>query len=77
MPTDIRKLPCFDAEIPMDCMQKWEELYRNYREDMTNALKDPLKANDEADEVIKMYKQVNAFQLSVLSPGFAFICLFP
>ncbi|XP_027358466.1 probable RNA-dependent RNA polymerase 3 isoform X2 [Abrus precatorius] len=54
---EIRKLSCFDIEVPSSCMQKWETLYEEYRKDMTNALKDNSRANDEAAEVIRIYKE--------------------
>ena len=70
MLSEIRKLPCFDIEIPTSCMEKWDALYEEYRKDMTNACskaKDEVK--DEAAEVLKIYKQVN---FSSLPPGLYF-----
>lgn len=61
MPSEIRKLPCFDVEIPMHCTEKWEALYKEYRKDMCNACSDPSKSKEEADQVNKIYKQVNVF----------------
>jgi RNA-dependent RNA polymerase len=55
---EIRKLPCFEVEIPDHCMLKWGELYEQYRKDMRNALSGGRSnSNEEANEVIKMYKQ--------------------
>ncbi|CAL5186422.1 unnamed protein product [Lathyrus oleraceus] len=55
---EIRKLPCFDVEIPMHCMKKWEAFYKEYRKDMSIARSDVSKSKDEeAAQVIKIYKQ--------------------
>ncbi|WRX34924.1 RNA-dependent RNA polymerase [Theobroma cacao] len=35
---EVRKLPCFDVGFPQDCREKWTELYKQYREDMTQTL---------------------------------------
>lgn len=53
----IIKLPCFDVEVPMLYTRKWGEWYAQYRDDMSIALRDPSKPNEEAAEVIKIYKQ--------------------
>ncbi|MCI05580.1 putative RNA-dependent RNA polymerase 5-like, partial [Trifolium medium] len=55
----IRKLPCFDVEIPDHYKHKWSRLYIQYRKDMSTALngKRP-NSNEEANEVIKLYKQI-------------------
>ncbi|GAU22806.1 hypothetical protein TSUD_142460, partial [Trifolium subterraneum] len=58
VPSEIRKLPCFDVEIPEHCKHKWSELYKQYRQDMSSALSGgPSNLNEEANEVIKMYKK--------------------
>jgi hypothetical protein len=63
VPSEIRKLPCFEVEIPDHCMLKWGELYEQYRKDMRNALSGGRSnSNEEANEVIKMYKQVSILQ---------------
>jgi hypothetical protein len=68
VPSEIRKLPCFDVEIPEHCKHKWRRLYIQYRQDMSNALRqdmsdgDRSNSNEEANQVIKMYKQVSIFQ---------------
>ncbi|XP_045790333.1 probable RNA-dependent RNA polymerase 5 [Trifolium pratense] len=56
---EIRKLPCFDVEIPDDYKHKWSSLYIQYRQDMSTALngKRP-NSNEEANEVIKLYKKI-------------------
>ncbi|TKY44576.1 RNA-dependent RNA polymerase 5 [Spatholobus suberectus] len=54
---EIRKLPCFDVEIPPSCMERWETLYKEYRKDMTNALDDTPEAKGKAAEVIRKYKE--------------------
>ncbi|MCI08591.1 putative RNA-dependent RNA polymerase 5-like, partial [Trifolium medium] len=55
----IRKLPCFDVEIPEHCKHKWSQLYLRYRGDMSSALSgDRSNSNEEANEVIKLYKQI-------------------
>ncbi|XP_039690970.1 probable RNA-dependent RNA polymerase 5 isoform X2 [Medicago truncatula] len=54
----ISKLPCFDVEIPMDRIEYWGKLHKQYRLDMSSALRDTSKkSNEEAAEVIKIYKQ--------------------
>jgi hypothetical protein len=64
VPSEIRKLPCFDVEIPEPCKHKWRRLYIQYRQDMSKALSDVDRpnSNEEANQVIKMYKQVSIFQ---------------
>lgn len=48
----------------MHCMKKWEAFYKEYRKDMSNARSDVSKSKDEeAAQVIKIYKQVNVFWL--------------
>ncbi|RDX71616.1 putative RNA-dependent RNA polymerase 5, partial [Mucuna pruriens] len=51
---EIRRVPCFDVEVPSICMEKWEDLYKEYRKDMTNAvkLKDNSEAKDEPAEIL-------------------------
>jgi len=51
-------LPCFDVEVPLSCMEKWETKYKEYRMDMKHALKDISKSEDEAARVIRKYKEV-------------------
>ncbi|GAB2292381.1 hypothetical protein Dimus_026623 [Dionaea muscipula] len=55
----VWKLPCFDVELPDECMQRWEEHYNNYRSEMREALysMDELK-NDSAADVNQKYKQM-------------------
>jgi len=63
VPSEIRKLPCFDVDIPEHFKHKWGKLYLEYRHNMSNALNgDRSNSNEEANEVIKMYKQVSIFQ---------------
>lgn len=65
MVSEIGKLSCFDVkEVPRSCLEEWEKLYGKYKKDMTDALSDPSKANDEAAEVINIYKQVKIIQFS-------------
>ncbi|CAJ2649410.1 unnamed protein product [Trifolium pratense] len=45
---EIRKLPCFDVDIPGHFKHVWEKLYLEYSHIMSN---------EEANEVIKMYKK--------------------
>ncbi|KAI4350804.1 hypothetical protein L6164_005219 [Bauhinia variegata] len=55
---DIRKLACFDVEIPPASLKLWESNYEEYRKDMSNALKKDSEVKKEAaEEVIKKYKQ--------------------
>ncbi|OIW03701.1 hypothetical protein TanjilG_29736 [Lupinus angustifolius] len=54
---EITKLPCFDVEIPVSCMEKWKALYEEYRKDMKNALNHNSNSKDEAAEVIKIYQE--------------------
>ncbi|XP_058722361.1 probable RNA-dependent RNA polymerase 5 isoform X2 [Vicia villosa] len=55
---EIRKLPCFDVEIPTHCKKKWEALYKEYRKDMSIACSDTSESKTEdADQVNKIYKQ--------------------
>ena len=57
--SEVRKLPCFDVEVPEACMEKWKEHYEQYRQDMTAALRNGCEGkNEAADEVIKKYKMV-------------------
>ena len=59
VPSVISKLPFFDVEIPMERIETWGKLYKQYRDDMSSALRDTSKkSNEEAAEVIKIYKQV-------------------
>ncbi|XP_030952374.1 probable RNA-dependent RNA polymerase 5 isoform X1 [Quercus lobata] len=56
---EVRKLPCFDVEVPEACMEKWKEHYEQYRQDMTAALQNGCEGkNEAADEVIKKYKMI-------------------
>jgi len=60
VPSVISKLPFFDVEIPMERIETWGKLYKQYRDDMSSALRDTSKkSNEEAAEVIKIYKQVS------------------
>ncbi|QCD92035.1 RNA-dependent RNA polymerase 1 [Vigna unguiculata] len=54
---EIRLLSCFDVEVPPSCMEKWKTKYKEYRTDMTNALKDISKSKEEAAKVIRKYKE--------------------
>jgi len=58
LPSEIRLLSCFDVEVPPSCMEKWKTKYKEYRTDMTNALKDISKSKEEAAKVIRKYKEV-------------------
>ncbi|KAK2397936.1 RNA-dependent RNA polymerase family protein [Trifolium repens] len=64
---EIRKLPCFDVEIPEPCKHKWRRLYIQYRQDMSKALSDVDRpnSNEEANQVIKMYKQKFADEINI------------
>jgi len=43
----------------MERIETWRKLYKQYRDDMSSALRDTSKkSNEEAAEVIKIYKQV-------------------
>ncbi|KAJ4951634.1 hypothetical protein NE237_028466 [Protea cynaroides] len=66
--SEVWKLPCFDVEVPPTCcLVRWDILYRQYRSDMSNALKDKhnswsLKKKqsskcESADEVIDKFKK--------------------
>ncbi|KAJ7973801.1 RNA-dependent RNA polymerase [Quillaja saponaria] len=53
---EVKKLPCFDIELPKSCLDKWGILYIKYREDMKNACQHD---NPEIkDVVIKKYKKI-------------------
>jgi hypothetical protein len=57
--TEIWKLPCFDVEVPKACLNKWTEHYKQYRQEMANALRNGDEGkNEAAEEVIKTYKKV-------------------
>lgn len=57
--SEVGKLPCFDVEVPKVCLDKWKELYEQYRQEMCTALQQgPEGKNEAADEVIKKYKMV-------------------
>ncbi|KAB1214810.1 putative RNA-dependent RNA polymerase 5 [Morella rubra] len=56
---EVGKLPCFDVEVPKVCLDKWKELYDQYRQEMRTALQQgPEGKNEAADEVIKKYKMI-------------------
>ena len=57
---EIHKLPCFDVEVPEVYMSKWALHYKNYREDMTDALRitERVLKNKAAEDVKKKYKMV-------------------
>ncbi|KAE7998673.1 hypothetical protein FH972_003192 [Carpinus fangiana] len=56
---EIWKLPCFDVEVPKACLNKWTEHYKQYRQEMANALRNGDEAkNEAAEEVIKKYKKI-------------------
>ncbi|KAF3442984.1 hypothetical protein FNV43_RR16902 [Rhamnella rubrinervis] len=57
---EIRKLPCFDVEVPEPCLKKWMDCYENYRADMSLALQDDdrERKDEAANEVIKKYKKI-------------------
>ncbi|XP_042485200.1 probable RNA-dependent RNA polymerase 5 [Macadamia integrifolia] len=66
--TGVWKLACFDVEVPPDCLGKWDRLYRQYRIDMCNALKNNKSRSESnqkkqsskcepANEVIEKYKK--------------------
>ncbi|XP_022731132.1 probable RNA-dependent RNA polymerase 3 [Durio zibethinus] len=56
---EVRKLPCFDVGFPEDCREKWTELYKQYRKDMTHALDGKSKEMKEeaANAVYNEYKE--------------------
>ncbi|TXG61454.1 hypothetical protein EZV62_012817 [Acer yangbiense] len=59
LPVKVWKLPCFDVGVPEPCKTKWKELYGQYRQEMWAALRsDKEDKNEDADEVIKNYKQI-------------------
>lgn len=56
---DVWKLPCFEVEIPEDCLDKWKKCYVQYRKEMTTSLNQGNEGkNEAAEEVIKKYKKV-------------------
>ncbi|KAM5547585.1 hypothetical protein ABKV19_001861 [Rosa sericea] len=58
---EVEKLPAFDVnEVPDACLDKWEELHRQYRSEMASALNDVDKQskNQSADEVRRKYKRI-------------------
>lgn len=57
--SEVRKLPCFDVEVPEACMFTWRKHYEQYRQDMSAALQHGQEGkNEAADEVIIKYKKV-------------------
>ncbi|KAI6679540.1 hypothetical protein NL676_033421 [Syzygium grande] len=56
----IWKIPCFDVEIPRDCLMEWERRYLEYRSEMAAALGGGGAEVKEssADDVINKYKQM-------------------
>lgn len=56
---EVWKLHYFNEEVSESCLMKWEELYKHYRQDMTDALNQNTETkNEAANEVIKKYKAV-------------------
>ncbi|KAL9362556.1 hypothetical protein Peur_045341 [Populus x canadensis] len=55
---DVWKHPCFDGEVHESYLVKWKGLYGQYRTEMRNALQAGKEKNNEADEVIKKYKEI-------------------
>ncbi|XP_050363842.1 probable RNA-dependent RNA polymerase 3 [Argentina anserina] len=58
---EVEKLPAFDKrEVPDACLDKWEKLYQQYREEMASAMDDGDKQskNQSADVVIRNYKKI-------------------
>ncbi|KAJ0680708.1 putative RNA-directed RNA polymerase [Helianthus annuus] len=56
---EIWKLPEFNVSIPDSCLNTWNERYRTYKQEMSNALKDNDQSkNDAASSVITKYKQM-------------------
>ncbi|XP_061994035.1 probable RNA-dependent RNA polymerase 5 isoform X1 [Rosa rugosa] len=58
---EVEKLPAFDVnEVPDACLDKWEELHRQYRSEMASAMDDADKQskNQSADVVIRKYKKI-------------------
>ncbi|KAI4350803.1 hypothetical protein L6164_005218 [Bauhinia variegata] len=49
---DIRKLACFDVEIPPACLKLWESNHEEYRKDMCNALKKDSEVKGVAAEEV-------------------------
>ena len=58
--SEIMKLPCFDVEVPEQCLEKWKNCYEKYRVDMSLALQDDDREckNEALKEVIKKYEKV-------------------
>ncbi|KAG6770051.1 hypothetical protein POTOM_025718 [Populus tomentosa] len=55
---DVWKHPCFDGEVHEPYLVKWKRLYDQYRMEMYNALQPGKEKKDEANEVIKKYKEI-------------------
>ncbi|XP_056163740.1 probable RNA-dependent RNA polymerase 5 isoform X1 [Syzygium oleosum] len=57
---EIWKIPCFDVEIPRDCLMEWERRYTEYRSEMAAALGGggAEVKKYSADDVINKYKQL-------------------
>ncbi|KAM0969661.1 hypothetical protein TB2_017503 [Malus domestica] len=57
---EVKKLPIFDVEVPEECLIKWREQYKQYRRDMTSALRDDDREgkNQAAGEVITKYREI-------------------
>ncbi|KAJ3693856.1 hypothetical protein LUZ60_009336 [Juncus effusus] len=56
----VWKLPCFDVNLPQDCIQKWEIHYKNYSKEMSSALNILSKdaKNKACQEVLDKYKKI-------------------
>uniref|UniRef100_A0A6N2MPZ6 RDRP C-terminal head domain-containing protein n=1 Tax=Salix viminalis TaxID=40686 RepID=A0A6N2MPZ6_SALVM len=55
---NVWKHPCFDDEVRESYLEKWQNLYGQYRKEMSNALKADTENKDrKANEVIKKYKE--------------------
>ena len=66
---DVRKHPCFDVKVHESYLVKWKRLYDQYRAEMYNALRPGKEKNDEANEVIKKYKEVSIlFLICFINP---------
>ncbi|GMN50613.1 hypothetical protein TIFTF001_019771 [Ficus carica] len=57
---EIRKLPCFDVDVPENCWKSWKGNYDMYRAEMFNALSnnDSNVKNKAADKIITKYKKL-------------------
>ncbi|KAJ3693854.1 hypothetical protein LUZ60_009334 [Juncus effusus] len=57
-PIRVWKLPCFNVEVvPQDCIDKWENHYKNYLKEIMSAFNGPVR-NKMYQEILDKYKKI-------------------